>query len=120
MRLVLHLLVWGYVEQLQFIEALDLAPTINQWVRLGQENVTFVCKSSMKIKSCTWTTPYGKTYPLATGLMTEHGRLKHHAEDNNSNKTIDNNTECGVVIRKVEVPCSLANKGHQSRKKIRR
>ena len=95
MRLLLHLVVWAYVEQLQFIEALDLAPTINQWVRLGQENVTFVCKSSMKIKSCTWTTPYGKTYPLDTGLMTEHGRLKHHAEDNN--------TECGVVIRKVEV-----------------
>ena len=29
-------------------------------VRVGQTNVTMMCLASEKIRSCSWTTPYGK------------------------------------------------------------
>jgi len=56
--------------------------------------VTLVCKASDKIRSCSWSTPYGKTYPLESGLMAEGGRLLHF--------TTDKDKECGVLITNIE------------------
>merc|ERR1712129_319763 len=73
---------------------LELVPPPNTWVRDGQTNVTLVCKASDKIRSCSWSTPYGKTYPLESGLMAEGGRLLHF--------TMDKDKECGVLITNIE------------------
>merc|ERR1712060_546904 len=74
--------------------ALELVPPTNTWVRNDESNVTLVCTASDKIRSCSWSTPYGKTYPLETGLMAEGGRLLHF--------TKDKDRECGVLITNIE------------------
>jgi len=74
--------------------ALELVPPPNTWVRDAESNVTLVCTASDKIRSCSWSTPYGKTYPLESGLMAEGGRLLHF--------TTDKDKECGVLITNIE------------------
>jgi len=73
---------------------LELVPPPNTWVRKDESNVTLVCTASDKIRSCSWSTPYGKTYPLESGLMAEGGRLLHF--------TKDKDRECGVLITNIE------------------
>lgn len=77
--------------------ALDLVPPLNTWVRDGQTNVSLLCKASDKIRSCSWSTPYGKTYPLESGLMAEGGRLLHFTEEESLG-----DKECGVTITSLE------------------
>jgi len=78
------------------IHALELTPPSNQWVRPGQNNVTLVCKTTEKVRSCSWTTPYGKSYPLEAGLVAEAGRLAHYVEGEQKD------FECGVLITQFE------------------
>jgi len=56
---------------------LKLTPPENIWVREGETNVTMLCVASETIRSCSWGTPYGKVYPLESGLMAEGGRMLH-------------------------------------------
>lgn len=79
------------------VQALDLVPPLNTWVRDGQTNVSLLCKASDKIRSCSWSTPYGKTYPLESGLMAEGGRLLHFTEEESLG-----DKECGVTITSLE------------------
>jgi len=74
--------------------ALFLTPPKNKWVRVGETNVTLVCVASEKIRACSWSTPYGKTYPLESGLQAESGRLTHFAQDKGN--------ECGVIISDIQ------------------
>jgi len=73
---------------------LDLVPPPNIWVREGQTNVTLLCKASEKIRSCSWSTPYGAQYPLQPDLIAEGGRLMHYA--------MDKDLECGILITSTE------------------
>jgi hypothetical protein len=72
---------------------LTITPPKEQWVRVGQE-MSLVCGSSEPVKTCTWSTPYNKTYTLSEGLQTEGGRLKYHSEKSGS--------DCGITITKIE------------------
>jgi len=72
---------------------LELTPPENIWVRAGQTNVTMLCVASQQIRSCSWSTPYGKVYPLESGLMAEAGRLAHAATGRG---------ECGVTLAVIE------------------
>jgi len=74
--------------------ALFLTPPENRWVREGEENVTLLCEASETIRACSWSTPYGKTYPLESGLTAESGRLKYSATDKS--------VQCGVTIQNVQ------------------
>ena len=63
-------------------------------MREGQTNVTLVCRASEKIRSCSWSTPYGEQYPLQPDLFAEGGRLMHYA--------MDKDLECGLLIATTE------------------
>jgi len=76
--------------------ALELTPPSNQWVKPDQQNVTLICKTTEKVRSCSWTTPYGKSYPLEAGLVAEAGRLAHYVEGDQKE------FECGVLITQFE------------------
>merc|ERR1712242_210799 len=70
-----------YLSILGAVLSLDLVPPPNIWVRENQTNVTLLCKASEKIRSCSWSTPYGAQYPLQPDLFAEGGRLMHYAQD---------------------------------------
>jgi len=72
---------------------LKLTPPENIWVREGETNVTMLCVASETIRSCSWGTPYGKVYPLESGLMAEGGRMLHFARGRG---------QCGITITQVE------------------
>ena len=76
------------------VAGLELVPPPNIWVREQQTNVTLVCAASEKIRSCSWTTPYGEQYPLQPDLFAEGGRLMHYAADRD--------LECGLMIARLE------------------
>lgn len=76
--------------------ALELTPPSNQWVKPDQQNVTLICKTTEKVRSCSWTTPYGKSYPLQAGLVAEAGRLAHYVEGDQKD------FECGILITQFE------------------
>jgi len=86
-----HLLLLAVLGQ-----ALELTPPSNQWVKPDQQNVTLICKTTEKVRSCSWTTPYGKSYPLEAGLVAEAGRLAHYVEGDQKD------FECGVLITQFE------------------
>ena len=56
--------------------------------------MTLVCKASTKIRSCSWTTPYGAQYPLDSNLKAEGGRLEHFANDED--------VDCGIKITSIQ------------------
>ena len=56
--------------------------------------MTLLCKASEKIRSCSWSTPYGAQYPLQPDLFAEGGRLMHYAQDKD--------LECGLLISRTE------------------
>merc|ERR1712045_473157 len=74
--------------------ALFLTPPENRWVGEGEKNVTLLCEASETIRACSWSTPYGKTYPLESGLTAESGRLKYSATDKS--------VQCGVTIQTIQ------------------
>lgn len=75
------------------VGAFNLTPPANTWVVLGQ-SFNLSCKSSSPaLKSCSWTTPYGKNYPLSEGLTAEGGRFRHLGEED---------TDCGIVVAGAE------------------
>jgi len=76
-----------------FASGLKLTPPENIWVREGENNVTMLCVASETIRSCSWGTPYGKVYPLESGLMAEGGRMLHFARGRG---------QCGITITQVE------------------
>jgi len=83
-----------YLSILGAVLSLDLVPPPNIWVRENQTNVTLLCKASEKIRSCSWSTPYGAQYPLQPDLFAEGGRLMHYAQDKD--------LECGLLISRTE------------------
>ena len=84
-----------YLNFIGTILCLELVPPPNIWVRENQADVTLLCKASEKIRSCSWTTPYGDQIPLQPDLFAEGGRLMHYANDKD--------LECGILITKLEV-----------------
>ena len=85
----------AYLSLVSSVLSLELVPPPNIWVRENQTNVTLLCQASEKIRSCSWTTPYGEQYPLQPDLIAEGGRLMHFA----NNKDL----ECGILITNLQV-----------------
>merc|ERR1712242_480053 len=75
-----------YLSILGAVLSLDLVPPPNIWVRENQTNVTLLCKASEKIRSCSWSTPYGAQYPLQPDLFAECGLLISRTEARDSGR----------------------------------
>lgn len=72
--------------------AFTLEPPENLWVNAGNR-AELNCRASVDISSCSWSTPYGSIYHMASGNTAESGRLEHFSEDKQ---------DCGIIITDVK------------------
>jgi len=77
------------------ISAIEVTPPAKQWVVQDQKNVRLICKSDVKIRGCSFQTPYGTILSdVSDGVKFESRRLEHVTEEEGM--------DCGVSIASIE------------------
>lgn len=91
---MIHLLLLGLLGQSLLCQAIKVTAPEKLWVTQDQKNVRLLCKSDVKIRGCSFQTPYGKIYSdLSDGVFAENRRLQHISEQEG--------LDCGINIENI-------------------